>query len=263
VLPVPDKPWKLGRWWPAVALVALALAVTTLFLERRPDQPPATTTEEAIAVAEAPDAPPAQLPPAQLPPAQLPPAPVPPATVKPTPGRKSDPVPARRRPETRPPPTVPRRPDTASRPPAGPQEPGRLARDTSAASTETPVPAMAAAIPLPQVPAALPAPEETPAVTAVPEARDEQPIPFSRLKVRRYVEPRYPRNALTRRVSGWVEVGFTVDASGRTQDVRVLNAEPPGMFDDAAVAAVNRWRFEPVDGVDPPFDSEIRLRFQP
>jgi protein TonB len=90
-------------------------------------------------------------------------------------------------------------------------------------------------------------------------------VSFSRLKVSRYVEPTYPRNALTRRVAGWVEVAFTVDTSGRTRDVRVINADPPGIFEKAALAAVNRWRFDPAgsNAVSEPVDSEIRLRFQP
>jgi len=251
VLPVPDKPWNLGRWWPGAAFVALAFAVTALVLERRPDTPQATTTEtteETIAVAEAPD---------------TPPAPVAPAKAKPEAVKKADPVPVRRQPATRTPATRTERPDTAGRLPAAPQTSARVARDTPAPQPATPAPAAAAALPPAEVPAAVKAPEETPPVVAETAARAEQPVPFSSLKVRRYVAPRYPRNALTRRVAGWVEVGFTVDASGRTRDVRVLNAEPPGMFDDAALAAVNRWRFDTSGGVDPPFDSEIRLRFQP
>jgi TonB family protein len=236
-LPVPDRPWNLGRWWPVAAVIALALAVTTLFRDRGPDEAPATAAEEAVAVAEAPAAPP---------------APDAPAKEQPKPEKKVAPAPARRPPETRP-------------PPAPPRTSVRAARDTPAprAESQAPAPAAAAALLPPEVPAAATAPEATPPVAAETGSSGDGPVPFSRLKVRRYVAPRYPRNALTRRVAGWVEVGFTVDTSGRTRAVRVLNAEPPGMFDDAALAAVNRWRFDTAGGVDPPFDSEIRLRFQP
>jgi protein TonB len=35
-----------------------------------------------------------------------------------------------------------------------------------------------------------------------------------------------------------------------TRDVHVVEASPPGVFDDAAVSAVKRWRYAPmvVDG---------------
>jgi protein TonB len=85
-------------------------------------------------------------------------------------------------------------------------------------------------------------------------------VPFSSLTVRRYVEPDYPRNAAARRLPGWVDVAFAVDASGRTREVRVVGAEPPGVFDEAALAAVRRGRFAATTG---PVDSQIRVRFDP
>ena len=36
------------------------------------------------------------------------------------------------------------------------------------------------------------------------------------------------------------------DTSGRVAEVRVLSANPPGVFEQAAVNAVRKWRFEPV-----------------
>lgn len=87
-------------------------------------------------------------------------------------------------------------------------------------------------------------------------------VAFSDLDLRRYVEAAYPRTAAAMRRSGWVEVGFRVDADGRPRDLRVLAAEPAGRFDAAALAAVRRWRFAP-----PPAGSEprtrVRLRFEP
>jgi len=92
-------------------------------------------------------------------------------------------------------------------------------------------------------------------------------VPFSSLTVRRYVEPTYPRNAAARRLPGWVDVSFTIEPSGRTRDVRVVGADPPGLFDEAALAAVRRWRFaEMEDGTGAatgPVTSQIRVRFDP
>jgi protein TonB len=87
-------------------------------------------------------------------------------------------------------------------------------------------------------------------------------VPFSTLTVRNYVEPEYPRNAAARRLQGWVDVDFVVEASGRTRDARVVAAEPPQVFEAAALAAVRRWRFTVAPG-EAPVSSRIRVRFDP
>lgn len=58
-------------------------------------------------------------------------------------------------------------------------------------------------------------------------------------------QPHYPRRALARRIEGWVELAFEVDAQGHVQveTIRVLAAEPEGVFDRAARRAIARWRF--------------------
>lgn len=58
--------------------------------------------------------------------------------------------------------------------------------------------------------------------------------------------PTYPTEALRASQSGEVQVEFTVAPDGSVTDARVVRADPPRVFDRAAVAAVRRWRFEPV-----------------
>jgi protein TonB len=58
--------------------------------------------------------------------------------------------------------------------------------------------------------------------------------------------PRYPVEALRASQSGEVQVEFTVAPDGSVSDARVVRADPPRIFDREAVAAVRRWRFEPV-----------------
>jgi len=57
--------------------------------------------------------------------------------------------------------------------------------------------------------------------------------------------PRYPYQATRRGIEGWVRVAFRVTETGTVEDVEVLESEPPGVFDQAAVNAVYRWRFKP------------------
>jgi protein TonB len=58
--------------------------------------------------------------------------------------------------------------------------------------------------------------------------------------------PRYPPEALRAGQSGEVQVEFTVNPDGSVANARVVRANPPRVFDREAVAAVRRWRFEPV-----------------
>jgi periplasmic protein TonB len=60
------------------------------------------------------------------------------------------------------------------------------------------------------------------------------------------VSPDYPPAALARSLEGWVQVQFSVGATGLVQDAKVVNADPPGVFDQAALRAVARWRYNPM-----------------
>lgn len=59
-------------------------------------------------------------------------------------------------------------------------------------------------------------------------------------------QPRYPQDALRANQSGEVQVEFTVASDGTVSSVRVIRSNPPRVFDREAMAAVKRWRFEPV-----------------
>ncbi|MDH3893553.1 MAG: energy transducer TonB [Chromatiales bacterium] len=64
------------------------------------------------------------------------------------------------------------------------------------------------------------------------------------------VAPIYPRRALSRGIEGWVLLEFTVTRAGTVTDVRVLESEPPGIFDKAASEAASKFKYKPrvVDG---------------
>lgn len=64
--------------------------------------------------------------------------------------------------------------------------------------------------------------------------------------------PTYPRAAERRKIEGAVTVSIDVDEKGKVVAVSVVNAEPAGIFDAAAMSAVERWKFEsgkPATGV--------------
>ena len=59
------------------------------------------------------------------------------------------------------------------------------------------------------------------------------------------INPDYPPRALSRGLEGWVQVQFTITATGTVRDPVVVNAEPKNIFDDAALKAIARWRYNP------------------
>ena len=91
----------------------------------------------------------------------------------------------------------------------------------------------------------------------------EQPVGVSYLNRVRYVAPKYPRSAQRRRLSGWVDVLFTVIADGTVTDVEVRASEPGDTFVKAAVKAVEKWEFEPVieNGVVVRKKAGVRMMF--
>ena len=80
------------------------------------------------------------------------------------------------------------------------------------------------------------------------------------LKMSRPPRPKYPASA--KGVEGWVRVEFYVTPEGRTERVRVLSSEPAGLFDAAAISAMEGARFEEFESTDPRLAVQ-RIVFKP
>src|SRR5262245_14940362 len=79
------------------------------------------------------------------------------------------------------------------------------------------------------------------------------------------VDPEYPPRAKQQGIEGWVEVEFTISAAGTVKDAKVLAAEPPSVFEQAAINAIRRWRYNPKleNGVAVARAGvQVRLRFE-
>ena len=59
------------------------------------------------------------------------------------------------------------------------------------------------------------------------------------------VQPVYPRRALQRGIEGFVIVEFTVDKTGAVKNPVVVQAEPEGLFNRAAVDAALKFKYKP------------------
>ncbi len=82
------------------------------------------------------------------------------------------------------------------------------------------------------------------AASSAPAA--SQPAAASAIRAISTPSPQYPTEALREGRQGEVVVEFTVNPDGSVSDPRVVRANPPRVFDRAAISAVRRWRFQPV-----------------
>lgn len=68
---------------------------------------------------------------------------------------------------------------------------------------------------------------------------DRDVVPLVRIK------PEYPIQARQRNIEGWVVVEFTISKIGSVKNARVVAANPPGVFNQNAVQAVRKWKYNP------------------
>ena len=55
--------------------------------------------------------------------------------------------------------------------------------------------------------------------------------------------PQMPEWACKQKLSGWVEALFVVMPNGHVRDVRILDADPKGVFEAAAVQSISKWLY--------------------
>ena len=72
-----------------------------------------------------------------------------------------------------------------------------------------------------------------------PEEVDKQPV------LLRAFPFQYPYLAKRDNIEGWVTLQFVVDKDGNVKKVELAAAEPVGFFEEAALKAVERYRFKP------------------
>jgi len=56
---------------------------------------------------------------------------------------------------------------------------------------------------------------------------------------------KYPKNAKKKGIKGYVVLSILIDKQGRVDQVQVLESNPAGVFDEAALHGIKTWRFEP------------------
>lgn len=59
------------------------------------------------------------------------------------------------------------------------------------------------------------------------------------------VAPTYPRNAKMAKIQGYVTMAVTINPDGTVSNAKVMESDPPRLFDQAALNAMKRWKFRP------------------
>ena len=78
------------------------------------------------------------------------------------------------------------------------------------------------------------------------------------------ITPAYPDEARRRNKDGSLKLMLKIDDLGRVRDAEVVEADPPGLFEDAALEAFRAARFQPAmkDGRPVRYQAYIRVRFR-
>ncbi|SKA82071.1 outer membrane transport energization protein TonB [Paucidesulfovibrio gracilis DSM 16080] len=140
------------------------------------------------------------------------------------------------------------------------QPPSPQSTDTTSAAAMPNVPTFAQALPGPRLDTSLSVPA-APGPAAPPTGSpafalgqvDTAPRVLHRTK------PEYPAEARRKGRTGTVLLGFVVEADGSVSRVRVLEANPPGVFDQHAIRAVRQWTFRPGERGGSAVATRVRL----
>ena len=97
------------------------------------------------------------------------------------------------------------------------------------------------------VPPPEPAAAQRDAAPAAEPAPSNEPVSVGQVAPTNRVNPSYPPRAQRRGMAGFVAVEFVIQRNGSVDgsSIRVINAQPRRVFEDAAREAIARWQFEP------------------
>ena len=99
-------------------------------------------------------------------------------------------------------------------------------------------------------------------VDAPPASAPPTITPSAEPKLVRMVEPEYPQEALIRGMEGWVDVSLQVSAAGDVIAPRVEATSRGRLFNRAALAAVQQWKYAPRSGDVTEERILVRLKFR-
>ena len=107
---------------------------------------------------------------------------------------------------------------------------------------------------------------------AAPTAAPPPPAPVRKVfglhevdtqpKFKRKIDPAIPYSAKRQRLSGKVKLRMEVSSKGEVSRIKIVNSEPPGVFDESVLAAVEKWRFAPAIKDGKPVDVNVEIEIE-
>jgi protein TonB len=70
----------------------------------------------------------------------------------------------------------------------------------------------------------------------------------------------YPAEAKSKNLQGYVLLSVLVDEQGTVAQAQVIEASPPGVFEQSALAGIRRWRFNPARSQGKPVASWVQQK---
>jgi len=64
------------------------------------------------------------------------------------------------------------------------------------------------------------------------------------LQVEKRVNPKFPRSAKIKKISGFVQLKFHIDKEGNVSKPIVIDSNPKGVFERNAIKAIMKWKFK-------------------
>ena len=79
-------------------------------------------------------------------------------------------------------------------------------------------------------------------------------------EIKNSTAPEFPRAAERRGIEGFVVLEYTVLADGKVENPVVVEANPAGIFDSAAIKAVSKWKYQAADADTPGVKMKISFK---
>lgn len=75
-------------------------------------------------------------------------------------------------------------------------------------------------------------------------------------------EPQFPDSAKKKNITGYVRLQITIDQSSAIKSIDIIEANPEGYFESAAVDSVRNWKFTAAYQNGAPVESTIKRRIE-
>lgn len=139
----------------------------------------------------------------------------------------------------------PPKPDMATTPPQVPSPPAlttplpEVSLDLSVQGMQISTPVIAKTQPVENIPAQT--------LPATPAPVSDTPVFENQIATPQYrMEPKYPHQALKRRIQGFVLLSFDINSKGRPKNIKIIDAQPPRIFNREAMRALKSWKYQPL-----------------